>query len=162
MWYTGRVPERYKRKPNTKCLVCNKNIYHRPSVIKENEERVFCSRGCFGIHCRKEIPCLVCGKLILSGLNKRTCSRSCSNIQREGIKYKIGRPRDKAEKERAIKIRLLQERGGTCERCNYNKREILQVHHKNRDREDNSLDNLEIICPNCHCEEHYLEKSWLK
>ena len=24
------------------------------------------------------------------------------------------------------------------------------------------LDNLELICPNCHCEEHFLQNSWLK
>ena len=53
-------------------------------------------------------------------------------------------------------------KGRKCERCSYNKYEILQVHHKNKDRNDNNIDNLELICPNCHFEEHYLEKSWLK
>jgi 5-methylcytosine-specific restriction endonuclease McrA len=123
--------------------------------------KVFCSMKCYGIHCRKEIPCLACGKLILAGLNKKTCSRSCANIQRTGIKYKIGRPRDKAVTFRIIKLRLLKERGGYCERCNYSKYEVLQVHHKNRKRTNNNIENLEIICPNCHYEEHLLEKSWL-
>ncbi|MBI3573571.1 hypothetical protein HY090_00790 [Candidatus Kaiserbacteria bacterium] len=35
------------------------------------------------------------------------------------------------------------------------------MHHKDRNRNNNSLGNLELICPNCHYEEHYLEKSWL-
>ena len=34
--------------------------------------------------------------------------------------------------------------------------------HKERNRENNNLNNLELICPNCHYEEHLLEKSWLK
>ena len=156
------MAETYKRNPNTKCVVCNKPIYRRPQEIKTNGERVFCSQACFGISCRKEIPCLVCGKPILSGLNKKTCSRSCANTHREGIRYKINRPRDKAQKIRAIKIILLEQRGTKCERCSYNKLEVLQVHHKDRDRDNNKIDNLEIICPNCHFEEHYLEKSWLK
>jgi hypothetical protein len=59
-------------------------------------------------------------------------------------------------------LRLLEERGNSCARCAYNKYEILQVHHKDRDRNNNKLDNLELICPNCHYEEHLLEKSWLK
>lgn len=100
--------------------------------------------------------------MILSKFNKKTCSRSCANKNRSGVNYKIGRPRDKAKTFRIIKLRLLEERGVGCERCGYRKKEILQVHHKNRNRLDNSSDNLEIICPNCHYEEHYLERSWLK
>jgi len=115
---------------------------------------------CYGINSRREKPCLECGKLILAGLNKKTCSRSCANAQRVSIKYKIGRPKDKARIFRVI--RLMEERGTKCERCGYKKYEILHVHHKNRNRNDNSMENLEIICPNCHYEEHYLEKSWLR
>lgn len=154
------MPEQYKRNPNTNCVVCNKPIYRRPVEIKRG--KVFCSSICYGISQRKEIPCLVCGKLMLTGLNKKTCSRSCANKHRAGIKYKIGRPRDKARTFRTIKLRLLEERGSRCARCAYNKYEILQVHHKDRNRNNNKLDNLELICPNCHYEEHLLEKSWLK
>ena len=118
--------------------------------------------ACYGIACRKEAPCVVCGKLILAGLNKKTCSRSCANTSREGIKYKINRPRDKVVSQRALKVRLIEVRGIQCGRCGYSKIEILHVHHKDRNRGNNNLDNLELICPNCHYEEHYLEKSWLK
>jgi hypothetical protein len=46
-----------------------------------------------------------------------------------------------------------------CERCPYDKHpEILEVHHKDRDRENNTIENLEILCPNCHMEEHFLNK----
>ncbi len=100
--------------------------------------------------------------MIMSKFNKKTCNRSCANIHRAGIKYKIGRPRDKARTFRVIKLRLLEKRGNSCARCTYNKYEILQVHHKDRNRNNNKLDNLELICPNCHYEEHLLEKSWLK
>ena len=73
--------------------------------------------------------------------------------------YKIGRPRDKAVKERSMKIRLLELRGPRCERCGYAQVEILHVHHRDRDRSNNDASNLELICPNCHYEEHYLEKN---
>ena len=153
------MSEQYKRRPNTKCGVCGKEIYRRPSEIDTG--RVFCSQTCYGISSRKEIPCLICKKLILSGLNKKTCSRSCANKLREGIKYKIGSPKDKVKSQRSLKLRLLNERGKKCERCNYSKFQILEVHHKNRNRKNNKLDNLELICPNCHAEEHLLQKSWL-
>jgi hypothetical protein len=153
------VPERYNRIPNTKCKNCSKPIYRRPSEIECNGNRVFCSMVCYGKSNRKEVPCLVCDTLILATFNKKTCSRSCANIHRTGIKYRLNSPKDKVKSVRAIKIKLLAIRGNTCERCKYSKHEILQVHHKNRNRTDNNLDNLELICPNCHYEEHFLEKT---
>ncbi len=42
-----------------------------------------------------------------------------------------------------------------CNRCGYNKiKNILGVHHKDRDRHNNNMNNLEVLCPNCHSEEH--------
>ena len=165
MWYTGWVPESFKRNPNTICFVCKKPIYRRPSEVKANKGHVFCSPLCYGIYQRKEIPCVVCGKSILAGFNKKTCSRKCANINRAGIHYKIGRPQDKARTFKILKRRLLIERGKKCERCGYDRYQILHVHHKNRNRSDNRPENLEIICPNCHYEEHHLKrrqntKSW--
>jgi len=39
-----------------------------------------------------------------------------------------------------------------CNRCGFDK--VLVVHHKDRDRSNNTLGNLEILCPNCHALEH--------
>lgn len=154
------MPELYKRNKNTSCSICGKGIYKRPSQIKSGQ--VFCSRICYGVSCRREVPCVVCGKPILGGQNKKTCSRKCSNINRAGIKYKIGSPNDNVKSYQALKIRLLHSNGKRCGRCGYDKYEILQIHHKDRNRSNNKLSNLELICPNCHYEEHFLEKSWLK
>jgi 5-methylcytosine-specific restriction endonuclease McrA len=157
------VAETYKRKSNTKCAVCGKLIYRRPSQIERNNGSVFCSIFCYGISTRKETPCIVCGKPILASQNKKTCSRACSNTHRIGIKYKQSEPKkDKVKYQQGLKLRLLKMRGMKCEKCGYDKYEILQIHHKDRDRGNNDLDNLELICPNCHYEEHLLEKSWLR
>ncbi len=146
-----------KRKPNTKCLICHKPLYRRPSELKSTLNRSFCSKECFGVSCRRESPCLICKSPILAGLNKKTCSRQCANIHRTGIKYKLNQPKDKVKSQRALKMRLISKRGKFCERCGYSKIEILEVHHKDRDRKNNELDNLELICPNCHSEEHFLK-----
>lgn len=152
------MSERYKRHPNTKCGICRKSIYRRPIEIKRNNGKVYCSIICYGLSCRKEKPCISCGKPILAGLNKKTCSRKCANTHRQGIKYKIGRPRDKVIHYKSLKIRLFKFRGNKCERCGYDVHEILQLHHKDRNRQNNDLDNLELICPNCHYREHLVEK----
>ena len=156
------MSELYKRTPNAHCKICGKEIYRRPIEIKRSSKGVFCSSACYGISCRKELPCIVCGRKILAGMNKATCSRTCSNTHRAGIKYGRGHPKDIVVSQRSLKMRLVDLRGRGCERCKYKKVEILQVHHKDRNRSNNSLDNLALICPNCHFEEHYLEKSWLK
>ena len=67
-----------------------------------------------------------------------------------------GRLHDKVYSIRRLKVRLLALRGGYCERCGYSKVAILQVHHKDRNSQHNELCNLELLCPNCHYEEHYL------
>jgi hypothetical protein len=151
----------YIRNPNTKCIICSKPVYKRPIEIKRNEGRVFCSTECYGVSCRKEKPCVICGTLILAHYNKKTCSRACANKLRLGIKYKTGSKKDKVKAYKMLKLRLLELRGNICERCGYSKYEILQVHHRDRNRENNDLDNLELICPNCHYEEYLLVKSWL-
>ncbi len=143
------------------CAICQKPIYRRPGVLELSMGKAYCGLACYGISQRKEKPCVVCKMPILASKNAITCSRACSNKYRTGIKYKIGRPRDKVVQERAQKIRLIESRGGKCERCGYSKVAILHVHHRDRNRNNNDLTNLELICPNCHYEEHYLEKSWL-
>jgi len=158
VWYTGRVVEHYKRHPNTACNICNKPIYKRPIEIERNLGKAFCSMACYGKSCRKESPCRVCGKPILAGSNKRTCSRACANKQRTGIRYNGLRLNDNVVSQQALKSRLIAARGRQCERCGYSKTEILNVHHKDRNRSNNNLSNLELICPNCHAEEHYLKK----
>jgi hypothetical protein len=158
-WYTGVVPEQYKRTPNTACVICGKEIYRRPGVLKSAEGKGYCSSACYGVACRKEKPCIVCGTLMLSGLHKRTCSRSCSNKNRLGTTYKnlFGLHKDKVKAANLQKIRLMNKRGKRCERCGYSVYQILQIHHQDRDRNHNDLKNLELLCPNCHAKEHYLK-----
>lgn len=149
------MTEQYKRKPNTHCFVCDKPIYKRPSEIEKTKNKLFCSVACYGISCRKENMCIVCGKPILASLHKKTCSRSCANKNRTGIKYRGDNQNNKYTSQNSLKLLLIQLRGGVCERCGFSRVNILQVHHKNRNRTDNSMKNLELLCPNCHCEEHY-------
>jgi len=156
LWYTGLVPELYKRNPNVECLVCGKEIYRRPVELERSNHRAFCSSACYGKANRKETPCVVCSKMIMAGANKKTCSRACANIHRTGLKYRVGGSKSKVKSQKALRIRLLKARGQCCERCGYNKVGVLQVHHKNRNKHDNSLENLELICPNCHYEDHFL------
>ena len=156
MWYTGLV-EKYQRKPNTFCLICHTPIYRRPGNLEQSTGKAYCSALCYGKSNRKEKPCLVCGAPILASANKKTCSRACANINRAGIRYTGRRLKDNVVSILRLKVRLFSSRGKKCERCGFAIFQVLQVHHQDRNPENNILSNLEILCPNCHAKEHYLK-----
>ena len=44
---------------------------------------------------------------------------------------------------------------GLCSRCGHDGSESrLEVHHRNRDKQDQSPENLEVLCHRCHMQEH--------
>lgn len=145
------------RKPNTNCLVCGSPVYRRPSVLIVSNGAAYCGSTCYGKSCQKEIACIICGTRMLSGANKKTCSRACANKNRSGIHYTGRRLKDKAHSIRVIKKRIMQLRGEQCERCDFAIRQVLVIHHQDRNHFNNSVENLELLCPNCHAKEHYLK-----
>jgi 5-methylcytosine-specific restriction endonuclease McrA len=47
-----------------------------------------------------------------------------------------------------------------CKNCGYNKYpEILEVNHIDCDRSNNDISNLEILCPTCHSEYHFITQT---
>lgn len=53
-----------------------------------------------------------------------------------------------------LKKHLIKEKGHRCEMCGniewLGNPIILEVHHIDGNRTNNSLDNLQLLCPNCH------------
>lgn len=136
-----------------------KDIYRRPSQLAGN---TYCSHECKGKAQQKLRKCTMCDNMILSRFHKKTCSRACANKQKIGLRYKqLGRPtKDKVKDLEAIRKRLIDLRGNNCSRCGYNKYPILHIHHiieKSKGGSDDT-NNLELICPNCHAEEHHIRR----
>lgn len=53
------------------------------------------------------------------------------------------------------RVNALKYYGENCQECGYNKfPQILQVHHIDRNRNNNLLENLQVLCPNCHAIKH--------
>lgn len=82
------------------------------------------------------------GKLWNKGrsLTKATCKFTLDKILKKGVNYKSN----------DLKKRLINEglKEFKCEICGYT--ENLELHHINGDHYDNRLENLQILCPNCH------------
>ena len=58
--------------------------------------------------------------------------------------------------KKAYRNKAIDHYGAKCQRCGYDKCiSAIHVHHKNRNREDNDMSNLEVLCMNCHAEEHH-------
>lgn len=130
-------------------------------------------QSCGSLECKKRNNiykkiCPICHQSFSTDINKRIYCYNCSPLQSEGsAQYqKI--------KQRAIKHQLIIYKGGKCERCGYNKCEgALQFHHKDPSQKEFSLgqinlskelnmdilykevDKCELLCANCHAEEHY-------
>jgi len=50
-----------------------------------------------------------------------------------------------------------------CTKCDYDKHKgSLHVHHIDGDHNNNSKENLEVLCANCHAELHHKSKLKIK
>ena len=79
--------------------------------------------------------------------DRKYCSKSCvSKASKE-----IFKPSFTTVRKAMIRRELINH----CNRCGYNiEPRILGVHHKDRNRNNNDMSNLEVLCPNCHSLEH--------
>lgn len=139
---------RFKRN----CLVCGKEFEHIGVRCKSAK---YCSRNCYykAQRCKGSIKfnCLHCGKEFNgspSHVGKRKyCSKRCT-----GKSYhETFKPSFSTVRKAMIRRNMIAH----CNRCGYNgDTRILGVHHKDRNRNNNDVSNLEVLCPNCHSLEH--------
>jgi len=61
--------------------------------------------------------------------------------------------------------RVMKHEGKKCERCGWDLYpSVLEMHHKDRNHNNNAKENITLICPNCHAVDHFLAKDgkWRK
>ena len=108
--------------------------------------------------------CIVCGKK-LNGYNTMFCSTECRRIFEEKQYYEYIEHWKKGEEpghtpcfkiHRYVKRYLLEKYNNSCQECGWNKENPytgtvpLQIHHIDGDCTNNSEENLQLLCPNCH------------
>jgi hypothetical protein len=123
---------REKPKLNVNCALCNKPFYKNTSKLKLSKHSIyFC--------CRK---------------HKDQGQRIGGILAIQPPHYGNGH-----SEYRDVAFRKYPKQ---CNRCGYNKIPgVLVVHHKDRNRKNPVIENLEILCPTCHQEDHYLAKDGL-
>lgn len=150
---------------------CNRNrLYARYSCdicgkVKSQQKRFltnkhYCSPICrsIGNGTRLTVNCAHCNKKFTipkSKLDKSKsglvfCSRECKDIGQMYIKnIQPSHYKNKSYRNKALKIK-----GYKCNKCGNEDKDVLQVHHRDKNRDNNSLENLEVLCANCHIKEH--------
>jgi hypothetical protein len=123
--------------------------------------RIFCSQSCNakfnnrkkGYENREESKCISCSKKIK---NKKYCNRECqTNYEKKQIFEKIENG-DTSLYEKNYKKYLIKKYGEKCMNCGWCEKNRktgkipIQLEHIDGHSENNRLENLKLLCPNCH------------
>lgn len=142
-----------------KCLYCDKdfeyNIKNKKDCVKK-----FCSSYCSLTYLNsnkesKKIECLNCNNTIHK-FGKKFCSIDCSNTYKK--KYNLNKIEngDTSLTTNSYKKYLIEKNGECCSRCGwsevnpYSGNIPIELEHIDGNSDNNNLDNLELLCPNCH------------
>lgn len=145
------------------CDQCGK-VHHKQKRQMKHEHN-YCSRECVHLARQNRVTCECanCGKAFQkrpsSLRNSKSglffCCRECKDsAQKIGGITDIMPPHYGNGKANYRDI-AFREMPRQCSRCGYDEYpQIIQVHHKDGDRNNNDIINLEPLCPNCHAIEH--------
>ena len=140
------------------CETCGKEFFIN-KYDKEHRENHFCSRECFLAFKEKNIKtyiCKFCGKEFLP--QKRNYNKYCSQeCQHNDILKDIDKKIENGENvsSRSLRNYFLRHYNKCMNPdCKWNwnsdNNPILELHHKDGNHNNNTLDNCLLLCPNCH------------
>ncbi len=182
LYHLTKAPKESTMKTITQvCEEC-KSFFQAPEKEVKRGNGKYCSKICSvegvkkkqilrnSIKNQPNVECAYCKKTFYKNESKRKTSKSqlyfCCREHKDiaqslefGLKQIWPPHFGEATGESSYRAIAFRHKEHKCERCNYDKHpEILEVHHKDRNRENNTVENLEVICPNCHMTEHFLNK----
>ena len=158
------------------CLSCSKPFEGRLVDIRRGQAK-YCSQSCCAKHTapakrKKRIPNTTCAYCSVAFWSRNVAKGNCGT--KSGLRFCCREHKDLSQRIGGITaIQPTHYKGKTqpsihgyrdyalkhlpykCNRCNFDDKRILVVHHKDRNRENNDISNLEILCPNCHAIEHW-------
>lgn len=153
---------RRRKAEKASCEECNIEFLRRL-----NGKQKFCSKICTTNNKddKVEVICFSCGTMVkrrksqlkLSKSGIYFCSRECKEKEQKlDGKCDAIKPSHYGTSEgRGLYQNLISNlEEPKCEGCGEVRRYLLCVHHKDGDRTNNVLDNLEVVCSNCHTLRH--------
>lgn len=149
---------RANQKQVVNCLECGINI----SKTKSSNQR-FCSNKCsityynknkISLNPETKNQCLQCGKVIAS--TNKFCSNLCQGVHRMYETFEKIENGDISFGEQTYKKYLIHKYGEKCMECGWAEKNAItdkvpiQLEHIDGNSENNSLNNIKLLCPNCH------------
>ena len=148
---------------NCECVICGKQKAIQTTHIKNGSIKT-CGCGCE----LNQKHCEICGKSFIPKQNAHT-RKYCYECSPEGTRAEQVSSLRKAMKKQAVKIK-----GGKCQKCGYDKCiDALHFHHRNPEEKSFGLsqngiyhnwkdylaeiEKCDLLCANCHAEEHFNE-----
>lgn len=129
---------------------CNKEF------SKGYEKQLFCSSNCANHSRTRKLRKVYCGECHLELNYKKPKNTRWLSLCKDCILKNVFINDIRFSRARIKRyIQLFNLKDEVCAICNtgtkwYEKPISLHIHHKNADRKDNRLENLDFMCPNCH------------
>lgn len=145
---------------SNECKQCNKEFFYRK---RKDRKQYFCSDKCKYLFSRIEVSCALCGNKFLkrkSRLDKSRhgiffCSRKCKDFgQRLDGGIEEIRPSHYGNGQYNYQNFINDNTYPKCIDCKEDRRYLLCVHHIDSNRTNNTKNNLEVVCYNCHVRRH--------
>ncbi len=146
------------------CDYCRRSFKRKKSQIKKARKH-YCSNQCRYLARKKGniFDCFVCSKktfkslkyIRLSKSKKFFCSRQCSTRYLNLRQREEKNPNWKGGQSSYKKILPRYVSKSQCFFCNVRDQRILIVHHVDKNRDNNSPNNLVWLCQNCHFLVHH-------
>jgi hypothetical protein len=146
--------------PKVNCKICNKSFYTKPFSLKMGWG-LFCSKECHYLFMKKghEIKCEICNKTVYKSIaqlkksksGKFFCSKSCQTVWRN--QQYVGSNHKLWKGGLGVNYRKLLTKENKkifCRLCKERDKRILAVHHIDKNRTNNKINNLVWLCHNCH------------
>jgi len=145
--------------PQVKCKLCKKEFYVKPSHQLLGYGK-YCSAKCHHESTKtgKFVECYICGvntwktpkALKNSKSNKFFCGKSCQtkwrNLEYSGENHHFWKGGENAYRGIILKSGVEQK----CKMCGIKDERLLAVHHLDKNRKNNKIENLIWLCQNCH------------
>ena len=156
-----------------------KNIFYEVVICEKCQtpfnslkiyNRKYCSKSCSTIDnnhkrkikndsIKKNNKCIICDKIITR--RSKFCSNTCYAEYNKRLIFKEIENNNfsldnKQTESSWIKLYLIDKYGEKCMKCNWNERHPItnkvpiQMNHIDGNSDNNKLDNVELLCPNCH------------
>jgi hypothetical protein len=153
------------------CLFCDVEFNANEKEVRRGNGK-FCTLSCSSKFYSRErslkkipnVECALCKKKFYK-------SKSDFALSKSGLFFCCRKHKDQAQRIGGIRA-IMPDHYGTslkkyrqlalsvkdtkCERCGYEQNPAaIVIHHIDKNRDNNSIDNLEVLCSNCHAIEHW-------